>query len=473
MSPLLPLLLSGLLAQTPATLSAWQSLTLADLEAIRNGLYQDHPGFAPSVGDQALVNAEQTSFRTASAMLSKVQEFHGYRAVLDAYTNGIGDEHIFSRAVLTSPSLQWPGFIVALQGSQWIASETLPDSGVVNGAVLESCDGISPERLALDRIAVFRTPWKLPAQRISNAAWLLVDDGNPFVRRPVSCSFQGGLSKTLSWRAISRRELTERQNRATGLAAPRFDVRHAADGSLWLGVGEMSTRINSLLHDLKNNPERASKAPYIVVDVRGNAGGDSNFGNELERLLFTPEAVAELDRKTSAVTQSHWRTSLSIEEDLRNTAGNEPENRGWLLELADSLRKARAAKQEFEPPLPKGSLGVTRPHPPSADPAKARVIVLTDSNCFSSCLVFVRRLRALGAAQVGWSTNISTNYLSGRFVKLPSGLSTMLYMRTFDTGDLPELAPLDPIQVFRGLLSDDPKVQAWIASLRRPAVRLE
>lgn len=59
-------------------------------------------------------------------------------------------------------------------------------------------------------------------------------------------------------------------------------------------------------------------------------------------------------------------------------------------------------------------------------PKFPRLFVLTDGDCFSSCILFVNRVRALGGLQVGDPTNRNEPYGENWFERaLPSGLGSI------------------------------------------------
>jgi hypothetical protein len=60
------------------------------------------------------------------------------------------------------------------------------------------------------------------------------------------------------------------------------------------------------------------------------------------------------------------------------------------------------------------------------NPLRARVVVITDTYCASSCLTFLDELFALGPVlHVGLPTSVDTAYLECRDVVLPSSLVTL------------------------------------------------
>jgi len=85
-------------------------------------------------------------------------------------------------------------------------------------------------------------------------------------------------------------------------------------------------------------------------------------------------------------------------------------------------------------------------------PIRAKVFLLTDHKCFSSCLIATHDFRALGAVHVGETTDANTSYAEVRAAVLPSGLaaaSTLIQGRlrsgrSFRQANSTEISPTRP-----------------------------
>ena len=464
--------LAGLLGAAPAPRLAngWAILARDDIAAAHRLLLDNHPGFAPEAGDTRLVNAERRAYAAALAATARVTSLGGNRAALDLYLNGMGDGHIEAFPNTRPLRDRWPGFLVVPRGNHWEVVERTGDRAPANGSTWLGCDNRAPEAIAKDRIARFKA-WVLPAHRRTNGALLMLDRDNPFVTPLVTCRFTTGGTASevkLAWRPISSADVTRRLAAATQLAPGRFDLRTAPDGALWIGYGEMSGRVDPALAMLTSDPERIRRAPYIVVDARGNPGGDSRFADRLAALLFDPNVVTAADRKIAGDNFQSWRASAGNVADLRQTARDNPDDAAWLNDLAKEMNVAITARRNFVTPLPPRPWPASAAMPPSADPKAARVLILSDPMCFSSCLVLVDRFRRYGAAHIGLPSDVSTNYLSGRIVELPSGLSRLIVMRVIGIGSNGYSVPIEPAVSYDGDMTDEKAVMAWVAGLRQP-----
>lgn len=444
--------------------NGWRELARVDLRAAHVMLLANHPGFAPQAGDAALRHREALAYRRAVRGLSRVTTLGGYRAALDRYLAAMGDGHIAAYPLVRPSRLRWPGFLVAARGSRWEVVESAGGALPANGARWLGCDGRTAEAIAAERVGSVM-PWSLPAHRRTNSPFVLVDRGDPFVAPLHNCRFadaSGERRFAMAWREASSAQINRAVAAATGLADARFDLRTAPDGALWIGYGEMSDRVAPVLAAIDAKPELFARAPYVVVDVRGNGGGDSRFADELAKRLFP-------DRPPAAApppAEQRWRASPANASALMGWARDDPASAEWLTALAREMRLAIKAGRSFSAPLPPRPWPAPPPQPASGDPRKTRVLVLTDAVCFSSCLVLVDRFRRFGAAQIGMPTDASTRYVSGRRAPLPSGLSELMVMQAMNVDSGGFAQPFVPTATFDCDMRDEAALMAWVADLR-------
>lgn len=208
----------------------WRALTAADVDAAYHLLLEDHPGAAPEAGDEAFRQRLAAGYEKAKARAAEVTSYDGYVWTLAGLAVGMGDKHIWSRPLYVTDRPEWPGLIVARRGRDFVVvDESDATQGApLEGATLVSCDGVAADRLADQRLGEFRIVRGIEAQLIQRAAWLLVEEGNPFLRRPQSCDFsQAGQLRTvpLKWRSLWRHDYFARLAALPTRGAAGFGVR--------------------------------------------------------------------------------------------------------------------------------------------------------------------------------------------------------------------------------------------------------
>ncbi len=459
----------------------WQRLTRVDIDAAQRMLLEDHPGSVEARGDAAFRQRLAAAYAAATARARRVTSSEGYFATLAGFAAAMGDKHIWSRPLLTSGALDWAGIVIARRGNDWVvADENEAVAGEpLAGARLVACDGIPADRLAEQRLGGFRAVWSIGAQRTAVAPLLLTDDGNTFLTRPARCAFeQNGQSREieLRWRNARRNDLNPRFGRAVRRGEAGFGVRRSGDG-YWIGLQSLGDQAGPVVEAVRTQAEAIRRAPYVVLDLRGNSGGNSAYGDQIAEALLggdTLRRVRDGGGKCNTVWRLSDRNLRHLEQLQREIVARMGAEQGAFFAQAyrDAVA-ARAAGRDFSGPT--SCAGAASPPataaPPSASLFPGRLVLLTDHVCFSSCLLVTERFRRLGALHAGEETDAATRYFEVREDRLPSGLSMFSTLQALSPDAPPQIGPFAPEAVYEGDISDTAALEAWIASLvrrRRP-----
>jgi hypothetical protein len=258
------------------------------------------------------------------------------------------------------------------------------------------------------------------------------------------------------------------QRRRTGQT--RFALDWQADGSAWLSIPSFTdSQGNAALRAaVMRERARMLSAPYIVLDVRGNGGGNSQLGTALSAALWGDGSVIP---EPAPSRPKRWRASRQLIEAMRATRtaqANNPE----LVAFVD------AALPAIEGGLGRGEALVDDPGV-AADtarrerrrPSPARtgpVFVLTDGGCGSSCIMFVNEVRRMGARQLGDPTDRNTVY-GEQWVRtaLPSGEADLYLPSAVYGWAESELGGGPPDIQWTGTATDEAGLRAFIAAAAR------
>ena len=456
---------------------AWQALARVDSAAAIELIERNHPGAAPELGDRPFQERLAVARRHVGDRLPKVADFPSYAALMNGLANDFRDGHIWSNARLSSPQRRWAGIVIARRGGQWVvgAQEAAEGEPKLEGARLESCDGIPADRLASEKLGEFYAHPEVEADIASRAAQLLIDDGNPFVAKPASCRFvtaNGPVAANLKWREITLRQLEPVAQRSYRPAEIALGISDFAAGK-WISIPTFGNVAAALVEKVRLEEATLRAAPMVVVDLRGNSGGNSGYADEIARVLVGESRVAAASSNSSQCTGTFWRVSPDNRTALRNFVEALPVDRkpNWAGEMT-AMERALANGARFAPALPAcaaSDIAAKSPPPPRNLPPsayKGRLILLTDRACFSSCLIAANLFRRLGALHVGEATDMSTRYMEVREIVLPSGLRTFSTLQKVALG-LGDFGPYEPAVVYPGQLHEDEKVKAWVAALPR------
>jgi hypothetical protein len=192
----------------------WQAMARLDLDAAYQLLQNNHPGASAELGDAQFTTALTVAHGVALKRAAAISTYAGYTATLGEFASSMGDGHIWSHPLFLPGTLEWAGIIAGKRGADWVVAN---DDAVIvgtelSGARILSCDGVPVDTLAHD-VLHFQTNVDVTAMQIIKAGWMLLDAGNPFLRRPRVCVFdQDGkpASMTLRWNRIRRDELMSR-----------------------------------------------------------------------------------------------------------------------------------------------------------------------------------------------------------------------------------------------------------------------
>lgn len=462
--------------------TAWRELTLADLQAAHDIIARNHPAATPTARDSAFRFGLAEGLRAGRERAASVSSYEGWLATLRAFAVGFQDPHISLGTRLSITSVRWPGFVVGRRGAATVVASrdtsTAPDLPALN-AELVSCDGVPIETYAEQRLGVFRGTWDVASQRVRTTPWLLVDDGNPFLPPARACAVrERGRERTveLRWRTVAAASLQERVREAAPVGRAGFGVRRAGQG-WWIALQSLGGEAAAVIDSVDRRAEALRASPWVVVDVRGNGGGSSQWAVRLATTLMGDARVQAAMRRgeqqsTGELCGTSWRASAEVEETLEGYIRNLGPRLGpasvaqWQREL-DSLRAARREGRELAP-APRTCSPATRSAandslPPSR--MQGRLVLLTDHACFSSCLLMTGLFRLIGALHVGEGTDFSTRYMEVRGFPLPSGLGTFATLQKAAFGMALRLGPFEPEVAFPGRMDDTAALETWIQQL--------
>ncbi len=456
---------------TPAE---WAALTQGDVEAAYRILNEDHPALSAEIGDRAFRARIEAARTLALSRSQQVTTQGGYLAVLAGFAVAAGDKHIWSRAHEPSETVDWAGLIVSRRGNRYVVVDhDAPEGPSLKGAGLLACDGVDVDKLAEARLGGFRAVWSIEAQRIQNAPVLLVDFANPFAPRPKTCTFEAGGTRRdvmLAWRSIKRADLRPRIVPALNRGAAGFGVRSFAGGK-WIALQALDDSAPAVVQQVKAQLNELLAAPIVVLDMRGNGGGNSGYGDQIAVELFGSARFDALQRNPSTRgCNTVWRISPRNLATMRQYVERfQKDSPDFAREIERQLKAAESRTSGFTGPIDCGRGNGAAPAgaelPPQA--AKGRIVLLTDNACFSSCLLVTDRFRKLGALHVGQATDAGTAYFEVREDRLPSGRSYFSTLQAFSPSSPYEIGPFAPAVTYDGDVADAAALEAWIAAVAR------
>ncbi len=449
----------------------WPTLAVGDLRAMHELIRDNHPGPVDAANRQFSAWLEAGLAETLP-LAEAAQSRGAYEYALRVYANGFADGHLGVRLPPQDDAL-WPGFLTTTdaQGVTRVSVTTL--GSVPLGAALLGCDGQDAAALMYRRV---QRPLANPAipQKLGLASpWLMVaadDAAPPFAR----CRFdEAGAEREvdLRWQSIPQTMLQQRITEAQGIPRPPLGLREVAGvwfvslpSFQWAGADLAS--MQAFLADLSQHAAQLHAARHVLIDLRGNDGGNSAWGDEVASALWGGSHVSALEDSLDGSVD--WRVSernaAAVQSDAAaaHAAGHAEESEEFSVIAAKMDALSGSGTALLPAPEPVG------PAPePFASPFRNPVYVLTEPHCASACLDFMDLLRRLpGVVQVGLPTSADTTYLEVAFARLPGEQATLVYpMKVYRNRARGNNEWYDPAIAWPGSAMTDEAVAAWIASL--------
>lgn len=432
----------------PTTPEGWRAAAVADVDALHAQLRDNSP--IPFDTENARYPRWlEDGHKAARAQAETVQDAAGHFYMLAAYANGFGDPHIAVSPLAALPPASQPGFVAVGGPSSarvvW-RDEADPAAPPV-GAEILSCDGKAPYALAEERLFGPLLNGGLARDRVRGVTRLFLDRGVPFAPRPTRCRFKtdaGEQDVTLAWRPAPEGATPYWQAYLAAFsgASATWGVTEPAPGVFWIGVPTFSSgpdtapKLQSLVSDISRRGDAMRRARAIVIDTRGNGGGNSAWADRVAEAIFTGR-VLNRNRPSESQSAIDWRASVGNVAHWENWRAQAVREFGPLSlqqfqagNTADNLRQ----RLNRTPPIwrdgpqsvaPSGGLTLKRPKGGAA-PFPAQVFFLSNGSCGSSCLDFADRVLFVpGVKLVGAPTSGDGPYMEIRYETLPSGLVRM------------------------------------------------
>lgn len=463
----------------------WAATLRIDAQAFHDDIAANHPGPVNAL-DPGFARRNDAALAMTLRRAARVKDYPGYRFAMSAYAASFDDGHVAAFASDKAPPLasRWPGFLTGFdaRGAQVVMSRA-DSSPLPLGARLIGCDGRNADALATANVGAFEGRWFLASRRALRGGRLFVDQGNPFIRRPARCAFSVGgkrVAVTLVWRAIADGELAKRLGDTNQRMREPIGARLLADGTRWFTLsgfdgnptGDDAKALTPMIAAMRSDREALRRAPRIVLDLRGNNGGSSDWSLQVAQILWGAAAVAAIPDHSYV----EWRVSPAILDAMKTyqarfdaAPDTTPRVMAYFATITSGLAKAIAAHAKLwrEPGDPSGPATAGAPVTPLGVP----VYFITDAGCGSACLDAVDLWRAMGAIQVGQETGADTLYMDVRNPVLPSGLTRIAVpMKVYRGRPRGANVPVKPDYRYPGDLRDTAALATWIATLppRRP-----
>lgn len=469
----------------------WSKALAEDAQALHDDIAANHPGSVNKLDPGFAANNER-QLAIALQRAKNAKTYGDYFYPLRQYVSSFDDAHMSFGAFGDTPNEhRWPGFATHYDGTGAIVVATdEPGAPVPKGARLIGCDGLTAARYAEATLGKMWGNWSLESQRLSRGWNLFLDESSGLIPVARQCTFSVGEVRktvTLKWRPLAIDHLIKMLDGLMQRQRRDFSARRLADGTRWVALPSFNGNPGSpavkalpgIIAAIRSDRAVFAAAPAIVLDLRGNGGGTSDWSQQLAVALWGQAAIDALP--SGPEVHVDWRVSpanltaiATAYGERRGSDGFSPDTDGWYRSSIAGLGVAIARKQalwrhvDFDAeadPLPsaeKAKEPTAKPLPPLSRP----VYVLTDFVCMSACLDALDLWTALGAVQIGRATGADTLYMENRSYKLPRGITGgSMPMKVYRGRKRGSNQPAVPVHRFSGDISDTNALELWVRTL--------
>jgi hypothetical protein len=471
-----------MLAATAASAQAadqdWGQVLTRDARALHQTYAENHPG---------AVDPQNPRFRRVlDAGLARAEErakaansYGAYWWALREYVSGFNDGHVSIETTPAAPEapLRWPGFLTRGADERHIVATRAEQQGLPPiGFELIGCDGIGAAQLAADLVGRFRGRWELSSQHDAHSWRLFLDADNPYVSLPKRCDFSDGQrqrSYDLSWTPMAKDRLAQEADKVVAAFRSPTEMRQFGDRGLWISMGSFSGNLatqegkamSALVKDLEKNRAWLANAEPVILDVRGNGGGSSRWGNEIAELIWGKKVATAARPRSGGIDWRASKANIEAVEAYSRAPGTSFFARIFMGQVVKGMKTALAAgqllwREKAAPP--------SAPAPPSvpAGNGTRRVYILADGGCASACLDAMDVWTGAGAIPIGRETAADSLYMEIRKQALPSGLAVITVpMKVYRGRPRGLNVTYKPVHRFSGDMRDRKALEAWISGL--------
>lgn len=475
-------LIASLLAASAPVLAAtypnhWPDIARTDLDFVYQTLKDNHPG-ALDKQNPYFTEWLEKGYSAASAGAKGAASIGDAKRVLARYAAGFGDMHLQVSFNQSANSLNWPGLVMGRSGTRYSVTgraDDWPTGLPAIGATLVSCDGRAPDTLMNDDVlpALYNTPGLAAVKNMFMFQFFADSELAPHQYR--SCVFADAAGRqefTLKWQRISRVAYVGHWDKANPAGPKKSSMTEVAPKTWWIHLPQFQPGPDEEkeLTALIARTATLRGAELLIFDTRGNAGGNSQWGDDVLEGLYGAPYLKYLQAKQASQSYAEYRvsqgnfdyneSSLAV---LTRQFGAGSSSAKHQADLVARMRAALAAGTPFlrqTPARAAEALPATPPQPLT----RARAVLVTDSDCVSSCLDFADAVRRLpGMKHLGQTTNADTLFMEVRYVDLPSKLGVLVVAQKVYRNRLRgHNQPLVPQLEYDGRIGDTEALRRWV-----------
>lgn len=181
-------------------------------------------------------------------------------------------------------------------------------------------------------------------------------------------------------------------------------------------------RFRLMLKDLS----RRKLSSYIIFDLRGNQGGNSDFGSRIINVVFGTRYASQKRCEANKEVMVSWRVSQENRDHILKLHHQYPDQ-DWLQKVSDGLSLGLLQGKRLYREHPYQSCKVLSLEP--IEHNELKVVIVIDAHNVSAALDFIDEVKMMTAdvVLIGQQTQADRMYMEVRSVPLPSGRGKLFF----------------------------------------------
>ena len=462
-------------------LDKWSTAAKADIESAYAIAMNDHPGSVDERNPD--FNAVMKSaYKSAMSKAEMATNYVQYRQAVRAFFGPFEDYHFTVGFPSDEPltKLVWAGLIVTPTDDHMTVVATDESLSHFIGQTILSCDDKTPKELYNTRVKPYLAHPDIEATRRGYFSRLFIGRAGQFEPLIKQCIFQGPtgvITYDLDW-GFNAEAFSNLNRVSLQGTRPEPGVREFKPGKWWINASNFNPRnaeeqaaIEAMLQAINNQAEQLRTADTIVVDIRGNGGGSSSYGDQIVDAIWgkdyrkarAPESKSYVDWRVSPGNLAHMQVlnEMVIERKFPQDVID------WVKAVQQGMQKASANGDSLYKHIDSNPPEEVIENHEVHNLVKGQILFLTNINCGSACLDFSDVMLSLeNVTQIGQPTTADTQYMEIRVESSPSGFASYgIPVKVYrDRIRLPKQAYYPSIR-YNGLEWTDEALEEWVIEL--------
>lgn len=385
------------------------------------------------------------------------------------YINGFNNAHVSLRAYIQSPPEKYPGLLTTKVGEHHVVIYKDPSvaylSNIKLGSQLISINDIKIDDYFDKYIAPFYANDNSEYSRKVASVFVMIVNGNRYVPIQRTASFlvdEKEEKVDLKYTDLPEEAMAVAKSITQPDARHRFKVEMIGNG-VWIRIPtfylskEESVFYTGMLSRLKE----LAKEDYIIFDLRGNRGGATKWARPIIRNLWGDDYLKSLGQNHDY--NNGWIKKVRVSKrnffKFKKTA-----NASEIKKFATALKNN---DDFFEKKWKIYDEDINLYSNKDSSPFRAKIFVLTDHFCRSTCWSFVNEIMEIPkVVHIGLPTSIQTTSSFADQLRSPDEQFDFFYpteIRIYPNRNLG--TELVPSEIFQGNIRNEQEVIDWVTFL--------